>query len=120
MDSLSDVINVIRAIIRLTQQSEVDESQFPIFRDILDSYASKVEQKSEKISSDAAWKNWKRSLEAFSAKLVLSSGQSMDLIWAQMRSAVPNSQKAWNIYIQLMDTGRTLADCTTNLDMGKS
>ncbi|KAK7203075.1 hypothetical protein BZA70DRAFT_81081 [Myxozyma melibiosi] len=113
----SEILKTLRGVIALAQHAQVDESQFPIFHDIFDAYALRIEEIGDPFIQSSEWNNWKIALDAFTKRLSLVSGKSMEIIWSKLRPAVPKSYETWDLYSQLLSCSHKLDEATKDMDM---
>ncbi|KAK9245981.1 hypothetical protein V1506DRAFT_513913 [Lipomyces tetrasporus] len=117
MDKFAEFLDLLGNIIALTDEVDVDESQFPVYRDILDEVSSNIKTFGTTIIPQREWDLLNRSIEAFSSRISLRSGKSMELIWRGMRPAVPTSSEAWDAYLQLFEISKILDGISSAIDL---
>ncbi|KAK9359479.1 hypothetical protein V1504DRAFT_208869 [Lipomyces starkeyi] len=119
IEKLAEFSNILGDIIILTDQMDVDESQFPVYRDILDALFSDIEIFGSTIVTLNEWDFLQRSIKAFSSRISLRSGKSMDLIWQNMRPAVPTSSEAWDAYLELFEISENMDVISSTIDLDR-
>lgn len=72
-----------------------DESQLPVYRDILDDWFKKYGSNSV---FNGEGSKLQKSISEFGCQLDLTTGTSMKLIWSQCRAEVPSSLNSWSRY----------------------
>ncbi|KAK9323564.1 hypothetical protein V1517DRAFT_94636 [Lipomyces orientalis] len=117
MEKFAEFLDVLENIITLTDQVDVDESQFPVYRDILDEVSSDIKTSDTTIIPQREWDLLNRSIKAFSSRIALRSGKSMELIWRRMRPAVPTSSEAWDAYLKLFEISKILDSISSTIDL---
>ncbi|KAK9375024.1 uncharacterized protein V1513DRAFT_425144 [Lipomyces chichibuensis] len=119
IEKLAEFSNILGDIVILTDRMDVDESQFPVYRDILDALSSDIEIFGTTIVTLNEWDFLQLSIKAFSSRISLRSGKSMDLIWQHMRPAVPTSSEAWGAYLELFEISSKLDVISSTIDLDR-
>ncbi|KAK9429716.1 hypothetical protein V1505DRAFT_393955 [Lipomyces doorenjongii] len=119
IEKLAEFSNVLGDIVILTDRMDVDESQFPVYRDILDALSSDIEIFGTTIVTLSEWDFLQRSIKAFSSRISLRSGKSMELIWQNTRPAVPTSSEAWDAYLELFQISSKLDMISSTIDLDR-
>ncbi|KAK9365423.1 hypothetical protein V1509DRAFT_649647 [Lipomyces kononenkoae] len=117
MEKLADFLDILEDIVILTDRVDVDESQFPVYRDMLDVLSSNIETSDATITTLSEWNSLQRSIRAFSSRISLRTGKSMEIIWRKTHPAVPTSSEAWEAYLELFHMSGKLDAISSTIDL---
>ncbi|KAK9239587.1 hypothetical protein V1525DRAFT_430746 [Lipomyces kononenkoae] len=117
MEKLSEFLDILEEIISLTDRVNVDESQFPVYRDMLDVLSSDIEKSDSTIVTLSEWNSLQRSIRTFSSRISLRTGKSMETIWHKTHLNVPTSSEAWDAYLELLQMSKKLDAISSTIDL---
>ncbi|KAK9476971.1 hypothetical protein V1514DRAFT_353785 [Lipomyces japonicus] len=109
LKQFTDLIDLCEDLIDLVDSDNVDESQFPIYRDHLEYIMSSI--------SISERGNFESSLENFSARLILTTGQYMESIWQILHPKVPITAEGWAMYDIIRSFIAKLGEISSILDL---
>lgn len=121
MTVVSELFDVWRDFVALTDQSSVDESQFHVYRDLLFYLLRQLEQdffSDNNISETDEWQMLQRSTESFSSTITLNTGSSMEVIWKALRPTVSKSIEGFSQYARLAQMIVELDTISKQTDFG--
>ncbi|VVT57060.1 uncharacterized protein SAPINGB_P005514 [Magnusiomyces paraingens] len=96
----------------LSSSKTTDESQLPVYRDILDDWYNKRGSAEIFATEDSKLKS---AISEFGCQLDLTSGTSMKLIWSQCHEEVPSSLNSWTRYERVISVAQKFDSVSASL-----
>ncbi|KAK9466820.1 hypothetical protein V1512DRAFT_275936 [Lipomyces arxii] len=119
INDASRLLDFAEDILALTENNNVDETWLPIYRDCVDVLVHAAESHDSSVMGHNDWTVFKKSVQNFGSKTILTSGKSMEVIWTHSRPVLPTTLSGWTMYLNLLELSRKLDAISASAGLDK-